>query len=319
MNLKQESPPSVEPCMRPGRRAKRPTWRMQRTKSFWKITSHRGPRPPTNGAKIPRYQKETKICKIQTKTLRGKPKERVEKYQALQLKWKQNKKNVVKQVLDGASDAKCQIDAEMIEATYAEWFESISLTVDLSNYPGPFTEPPVPPTTSEKDSGTHKKQSSQTRQAEPSCNRILDVVTASEVRKAVRAVRTGSAGGPDRITVLKLKRKAEETPGFLAGVYTLWLMTGRVPEKLKASRSLLLPKGTTDMLNTCNLRPLSISSVLLRLYMKILAKRPPPFTARLHSCSRSQTKLGSTRAPDMKTEEGKGHPSCGIPGPGESL
>ena len=83
----------------------------------------------------------------------------------------------------------------------------------------------MPPTTSEKDSGTHKKQSSQTRQAEPSCDRILDVVTASEVRKAVRAVRTGSAGGPDRITVLKLKRKAEETPGFLAGVYTLWLMT----------------------------------------------------------------------------------------------
>ena len=104
-----------------------------------------GPQAPTNGAKIPRYQKETKICKIQTKTLRGKPKERVEKYQALQLKWKQNKKNAVKQVLDGASDAKCEIDAQVIEATYAEWFESISLTVELSNYPGPFTESPVPP------------------------------------------------------------------------------------------------------------------------------------------------------------------------------
>ena len=39
-----------------------------------------GPQAPTNGAKIPRYQKETKVCKIQTKTLRGKPKERVEKY-----------------------------------------------------------------------------------------------------------------------------------------------------------------------------------------------------------------------------------------------
>lgn len=63
-------------------------------------------------------------------------------------------------------------------------------------------------------------------------------------------MRTGSAADP--ITVLKLKRKAEEMPGFLAGVYMLWLMSGRVPEKLKASRSLLLPKGTTDMLNTGN-------------------------------------------------------------------
>ena len=61
--------------------------------------------------------------------MRGKPKERVEKYRALQLKWKQNKKNAVKQVLDGASDAKCQTDAEVIEATYAERFESISLTL----------------------------------------------------------------------------------------------------------------------------------------------------------------------------------------------
>ena len=89
--------------------------------------------------------------------------------------------------------------------------------------------------------------------------------------------------------------------------------------KTEGQQVFTLPKGTTDMLNTGNLRPLSISSVLLRLYMKILTKRPPPFTARLHSCSRSQTKLSSTRAPDMKTEEGKGHPSCGIPGPGESL
>ena len=50
-------------------------------------------------------------------------------------------------------------------------------------------------------------------------------------------------------------------------------MSGKVPEKLKASRSLLLPKGTTDMLNISNWRPLSISSVLLRLYTKLLAKR----------------------------------------------
>ena len=93
------------------------------------------------------------------------------------------------------------------------------------------------------------------------------------MKKAVRAMRTGSAAGPDRITVAQLKRKMEENPGFLAGVYTLWLRSGKVPEKLKASRSLLLPKGTTDMQNIGNWRPLSISSVLLRLYTKILAKR----------------------------------------------
>ena len=207
------------------------------------------------GAKIPRYRKETKVRKIRTKTLKGKAKERVEKYRTLQQKWTKNRKNAVKQVLDGASDAKCQIDKEVIEATYAERFESAGPTVNLSNYPGPVTEPPSP------------------LDKAPNSDRILDAVTASEVRKAVRAMKTNSAAGPDRITVAQLKKKTEESPGFLAGVYTLWLMSGKVPEKLKTSRSLLLPKGTTDMLNISNWRPLSISSVLLRLYTKSLAKR----------------------------------------------
>ena len=143
----------------------------------------------------------------------------------------------------------------MIEETYAEKFKSVSPMVDLPNHPGPFIEPPLPPTTSENDSNakqTHADPNSQTRQAEPSCDQILDAVMASKVRKVVRAMRTGSAAGPDCITVLEVKRKAEETPGFLAGMYTMWLMIGKVPEKLKASRSLLLPKGATDMQNIGN-------------------------------------------------------------------
>lgn len=241
-----------------------------------------GPQAQTKGAKIPRYQKETKVCK---------PKERAEteKDTGPCNKSGRRTKRVVKQVLDGASDAKCQIDPKVIEETYAERFESVGRTVDLSNHPGPFIEPPLPPTTSKKDCDTkqtHADPNGQTRRAEPSCDRILDAVTASEVKKAVSAMRTGSAAGPDRITVLK--RKAEETQGFLAGMYTIWLMTGKVPEKLKASRSLLQPKGATDMQNIGNWRLLSISSVLLRLYTKILAKRLTS-AIRLHPSQRSFT------------------------------
>ena len=231
-----------------------------------------GPMAPTKGAKKPRHRKVTKVRKIRTKTLKGRAKEKAEKFRNLQQKWKRNKKNAVKQVLDGASDAKCQIDIEEIEATYTERFESKGPTVDLSNYPGPFTES-LPPTISTEANSDHEERSGQNRQPEPRRERILEAVSASEVKKAVRAMRTGSAAGPDRITVAQLKRKTEENPGFLAGVYTLWLMSGKVPEKLKASRSLLLPKGTSEMQNISNWRPLSISSVLLRLYTKILAKR----------------------------------------------
>lgn len=69
--------------------------------------------------------------------MRGKPVERAEKYRALKQKWKQNKKNTIKQVLYGASDAKYQIDTQVIEAMYAERFESVSPMVDLLNYLGP--------------------------------------------------------------------------------------------------------------------------------------------------------------------------------------
>ena len=206
-----------------------------------------GQHADTKGKKTPNYKRVTQIRQIRKKTLRGKTKEKAERYRSLQQKWKVSRKSAVKQVLDGASDAKCQIDPKVIEETYAERFEGVGPTVDLSNYPGAFTEPPLPPSTPEKSGNVtpnHPNPNSQTRQAEPSCERILDVVNASEVRKAVRAMRTGSAAGKDRIRVLKVKRKAEEGPGFLAGVYTMWLMTGKVPKKLKASKSLLLPKGT---------------------------------------------------------------------------
>ena len=43
---------------------------------------------------------------------------------------------------------------------------------------------------------------------------------------------TGYAAGPDRVTVAQFKKKTEENPGFLAGVYTLWLMTGKVETTL---------------------------------------------------------------------------------------
>lgn len=90
--------------------------------------------------------------------MRGKPKERAEKYRALKQKWKRNKKITIKQVLDGASDAKCQTGTQVIEAMYTERFKSVGPMVDLLNYLGPVQKTPVPSTTSEK---------SQQRQASP--------------------------------------------------------------------------------------------------------------------------------------------------------
>ena len=77
---------------------------------------------------------------VRRKRLKGKPKERVERYRSMQQKCKANRKGVVRQVLDDASNAKRQIDPEVIEGTYVEWFESVGPKVDLSDYPGPYSE-----------------------------------------------------------------------------------------------------------------------------------------------------------------------------------
>ena len=66
-------------------------------------------------AKYRKYRKETKVRKTRTKKLMGKPKEKAERYRSQQQKWKKNRKDATKQVLDGAFDAKCEIDPKVIE------------------------------------------------------------------------------------------------------------------------------------------------------------------------------------------------------------
>jgi hypothetical protein len=55
-------------------------------------------------------------------------------------------------------------------------------------------------------------------------------------------------------------------------IYNVWLYTRKVPNQIKDNRSILLPKETTDLDDENNWRPLTISSVMLRLYTNILAK-----------------------------------------------
>ena len=62
--------------------------------------------PDTDGRKQARHWKETKMRHVRRKRLEGKPKERVERYRSMQQKCKANRKGVVRQVLDGASNAK---------------------------------------------------------------------------------------------------------------------------------------------------------------------------------------------------------------------
>ena len=101
---------------------------------------------------------------------------------------------------------------------------------------------------------------------------ILRPFNRAEVAAAIKSFKRNTAAGPDGIRADRIKndKKGEVT---LVHLMNCWLMTGRVPDQMKRSRSILLPKEDPQSLDINHWRPLTISSVLLRLFTKLLAAR----------------------------------------------
>jgi hypothetical protein len=98
---------------------------------------------------------------------------------------------------------------------------------------------------------------------------LADPVSHAEVAECVRSLRNGSAPGPDGATVGWVKTLP---PSELAQWFTLFLYTGSVPRVLNDARVTLIPK-TTKPTEPSDYRPIAISSVILRVFHKILEKR----------------------------------------------
>ena len=81
---------------------------------------------------------------------------------------------------------------------------------------------------------------------------------------------SSSAPGPDGITVKDLQSMNMET---LSNMLSAWMLCGKVPEGIKGARSVLLPKCSEGLDQIGNWRPITISSVIIRLFTKILTAR----------------------------------------------
>ena len=173
-------------------------------------------------------------------------KNKQEEYRRVQNLYSKRRKQLAAEILDGKKgSAKCDIDPQIVQETYQARFGGESQEVNLSKYP----------------------------KAKHADNEMLTKpISQQEVQKAYTRAKKDSASGPDGIGLKKLK---ELDPKFAmtTNLYNVWLFTGKVPIEIKENRSILLPKGTTGLDDVNNWRPLTISSVLLRLYTNILAKR----------------------------------------------
>lgn len=97
---------------------------------------------------------------------------------------------------------------------------------------------------------------------------VWDPITVAEVVTVKLPAK--SAPGLDGLTV---GRWMSEVPAILrAAILNIIMATGRMPRRFRDSRTVLIPKAP-DLLEPANYRPISVASVVLRHFHKILAKR----------------------------------------------
>lgn len=98
---------------------------------------------------------------------------------------------------------------------------------------------------------------------------LLTPITKNEIEIAIKNTRKDSAAGPDRVNWFETKAIINE----LTAAFNLWLNIQRIPDQLKENKTILIPKGNTDQSQIKNWRPITISSMILRTYNKILGYR----------------------------------------------
>lgn len=108
------------------------------------------------------------------------------------------------------------------------------------------------------------------RKASVGTDVLLTPITREEIAWAIDQTGNQTALGPDRLPLIKIKSIARNE---LWCAYNIWLGSRRIPDSLKINRTVLLPKGKDDLDNIKNWRPITIASLLIRLYNKILARR----------------------------------------------
>lgn len=99
---------------------------------------------------------------------------------------------------------------------------------------------------------------------------LLGPITQEEIALAISQTSNDTAVGPDSISLQQIRPIAKRE---LWCAYNIWLGMRRIPENLRMHRTSLLPKGNEELENIKNWRPITIASLLIRIYNKILAKR----------------------------------------------
>ena len=102
--------------------------------------------------------------------------------------------------------------------------------------------------------------------------RDIPIITANEVRKALKSMKRGKAPGEDGISIDLIKDAGDIAIVKLAELFTKCLREGKTPKAWKNTIIILIhKKGDTKDLK--NYRPISLLSVIYKLFTKVITNR----------------------------------------------
>ena len=99
---------------------------------------------------------------------------------------------------------------------------------------------------------------------------IFNPITESEISMTIKGTKKETATGPDRVTLREITALAGSE---LLVAMNIWLGLRKIPIELKKNKTILIPKANADLTNVKNWRPITISSIILRIYNKIIGNR----------------------------------------------
>lgn len=199
---------------------------------------------------IDKYGKKTKINvngnkreEINKQIGTSRNKRRAYEYKMAQKQFTKNRKNYARSLIDGKISQEQEIcpDKENIKKAYRRIFETVSLD-DCS----------IPPSEEQN---------------------LIDLyrpVLKDDIKWAFKVTKKDTASGLDGISLKSMKQIPSKT---LELIFNAMLFLKFVPEILLKARTTLIPKKQTELDNVDNWRPITVSSLLLRMLNKIIAKR----------------------------------------------
>lgn len=169
------------------------------------------------------------------------------RYAKYQQMFARNTSKLSSLILDGTEQIRCRVPLEEVHTVFKDRWENRATFGGLGQFKS----------SGQADNGPFESW-----------------ITAEEVRLNISRVKNSAATGPDRINKQKIV-EMDPSGERLAEIFNTWLCTGIIPKVFKKGRTILIPKSMdqAELLDIGNWRPITIGSMILRLFSRIMTMR----------------------------------------------